>query len=405
MLILRKINLNFNVGENRHFKFDYYIFNDCQLIMSMVDAIQKELEEFTAKYRNIKIRVIISNMGKEDLIGQLQILIHKINADNAKAAVFKIKQYTDTIRLIETYPEKTISNLDKLTEWFKGNGKKNPKNMIDKISCYTKTGFIPNVQEAMSDPKVKAVVNLTKVANIGPAKAKQLYEKYDIITVDDLKNKYAEDKTIIHDKQRIGLQYHDDLIKRIPRVEMLEYNRALGNICKEISPDMKFSINGSFRRNTESSGDIDVLISGSKGTNKVLRNKFIKELKNRGIIVEVMASGSKKFMGIARLAPFKEYRHIDIIDTDIDQYPFAQLYFTGSGGFNSHMRLITLKKGYSLNEYCISDKKTKKPVLLAEIRKKLGKDRFEDEKDIFKFIDLEYVTPANRNTITLSKIL
>ena len=40
-----------------------------------------------------------------------------------------------------------------------------------------------------------------------------------------------------------------------------------------------------------------------------------------------------------------------------------------------------------------------------EIKEKLGKDSFETEEDIFKFIDLDYVVPENRNTTTLSKIL
>ena len=110
-------------------------------------------------------------------------------------------------------------------------------------------------------------------------------------------------------------------------------------------------------------------------------------------------------MGITKLDGYTRYRHIDIIDTEIDQYPFAQLYFTGSGGFNSHMRMLALKKGYSMNEYCISDKKTKKPITKEEIISKLGKEKFETEEDIFKFIDLDYVVPENRNTTTLSKIL
>ena len=52
-----------------------------------------------------------------------------------------------------------------------------------------------------------------------------------------------------------------------------------------------------------------------------------------------------------------------------------------------------------------SDKKTKKPITKEEIISKLGKEKFESEEDIFKFIDLDYVVPENRNTTTLSKIL
>ena len=44
-------------------------------------------------------------------------------------------------------------------------------------------------------------------------------------------------------------------------------------------------------------------------------------------------------------------------------------------------------------------------VTKEEIISKLGKEKFETEEDIFKFIDLDYVVPENRNTTTLSKIL
>ena len=370
-----------------------------------VSSIAKQLADFVKPYNNLKIKVEVKIMTKEDLIKQLNVLIHKINSEGSKTATFRIKQYTDMIRLVETFPSEDIDELDKLSDWFIRNGKKNPKKMIEKIKTYQDTGYFPEVKEALKSPLIQAVINLTKVANIGPAKAKELFNKYKIVTIDDLKKKFSEDKSIIHGKQQLGLKYHDDLLKRIPREEMIAYNTILQEICRKISPEMKFSINGSFRRENSSSGDIDVLISGPKGKNQELRNKFIEELKKSGIIKDILASGKKKFMGISRLDGYSIYRHIDIIDTDIEMYPFAQLYFTGSGGFNSHMRLLALKKGYSLNEYCISDKKTKKAVDEALIQEKIGKSTIETEKDIFRFLELDYVVPSKRNTLTLSKIL
>ncbi len=370
-----------------------------------IPRITKELADFVKQYNNLKIKVEVKIMAKEDLIKQLNVLIHKINSEGSKTATFRIKQYTDMIRLIETFPSEHIEDLSKLSEWFIRNGKKNPQKMIEKIKIYQETGYFPQVKEALKSPLIQSVINLTKVANIGPAKAKELYNKYKIVTIKDLEKKFSEDNSIIHSKQQLGLKYHDDLLKRIPRKEMLAYNTILQKICAEISPDMKFSINGSFRRETSSSGDIDVLISGPKGKNQELRNTFIEELKKSGIIRDILASGKKKFMGISRLDGYSTHRHIDIIDTDIETYPFAQLYFTGSGGFNSHMRLLALKKGYSLNEYCISDKKTKKAVEKSLIQEKLGKSTIETEHDIFKFLELDYVKPSKRNTLTLSKIL
>ncbi len=353
----------------------------------------------------LKISIIRKMENKNELMHQFQILIHKTTVDNSKGAPFKIRQYADAIKILGTYPKESVEDMDDLENWFKSSGKKNPAKTIEKIKEFNNTGFIPNVEEALKNPVVLAVINLTKVANIGPAKAKELQSKYGITTIDGLKLKFKEDPTIIHDKQKMGLRYHDDLITRIPREEMLKYNEVLSDICNEIAPDMLFSINGSFRRKHLSSGDLDVLISGPEGKNKLYRDLFISKLKERDIVKDVLASGKKKFMGISKLEGFTHFRHIDIIDTEIDQYPFAQLYFTGSGGFNSHMRMLALKKGYSMNEYCISDKKTKKPVSEKEINDKLGKNKFESEEDIFKFIDLDYVLPEDRNTTTLSKIL
>ena len=41
----------------------------------------------------------------------------------------------------------------------------------------------------------------------------------------------------------------------------------------------------------------------------------------------------------------------------------------------------------------------------ALIQEKIGKSTIETEKDIFRFLELDYVVPSKRNTLTLSKIL
>ena len=202
------------------------------------------------------------------------------------------------------------------------------------------------------------------------------------------------------------MTYHDDLQKRIPRQEVDNYNLVLKKICQKISPHLVMSINGSYRRGLSTSGDIDLLITGPSGTTENLRKNLIEALKKEGIIKEVLASGKKKFMGIVKLEKYGYTiaRHMDIIDTEPETYPFAVLYFTGSGGFNSMMRGIALSKGYSMNEYCLSDKKTKKPIDSLVIEQKIGKTQFETEKDIFDFLDMEYVEPNLRNNTTISKL-
>ena len=67
------------------------------------------------------------------------------------------------------------------------------------------------------------------------------------------------------------------------------------------------------------------------------------------------------------------------------------------------MRSVALINGFSLNEYEFSDKKSKIPISKDVIYQKLEKENFDFEKDIFKFLELDYTEPKDRNTFTLSK--
>ena len=72
--------------------------------------------------------------------------------------------------------------------------------------------------------------------------------------------------------------------------------------------------------------------------------------------------------------------------TKPEEYPFAILYFTGSMEFNTKMRKDLLDQGLSLNEYSLKDNNTKKIV----------NHKFVLEKDIFDYLNIEYVHPCDR---------
>ena len=60
---------------------------------------------------------------------------------------------------------------------------------------------------------------LTDIHGIGPKKAGELIEK-GIRTVEDLRKQQDE---LLNDKQKIGLQYYEDINKKIPRDEIDQY--------------------------------------------------------------------------------------------------------------------------------------------------------------------------------------
>ena len=321
-------------------------------------------------------------------------MINKVYTLNEKAATFKAREYNDTIKALNEY-DGDINCLEDVEKILINYGKKNPTKTLKKIDEIIRTGTLKEAEEAKQNPLIISVNNLTKIYGIGYKKAIDLYNKYKIVTINDLQIKFNMDKTIIHSKQQIGLKYFDDLNTRIPRAEIKVYEKTLLEYVKKIDLNIKLSINGSYRREQETSGDIDVLITADKDVSK-LRIKFIDYLKQQNIIVETLANGSKKFMGIIKLAEFSIFRHIDIIETTKESFPFGVLYFTGSGGFNTKMRQEALNLGYSLNEYGFTYKTTKKPIIESDIIHKIGKSSFTSEQDIFKFLNMEYILPINR---------
>ena len=138
------------------------------------------------------------------------------------------------------------------------------------------------------------------------------------------------------------------------------------------------------RRQKSDSGDIDVLITGSS---KAIYDVFIDSLIKSDILIETLARGDTKYMGLAKHKSLSNIaRRIDIMYTTRKEYPYAVLYFTGSADFNPKMRKIALDMGYSLNEHSLTNTTTKEKLDI----------QFESEKDIFKFLNMDYVEPQNR---------
>ena len=386
--------------------------NEESIETPFLDELAKELEELsntgneesieTPFLDELEKELIVHIDYKPSILKNFTLLIDIVRAKDEKAATFKIREYSNTIKLVTDY-QGSINDLTTMEEILKDGGKKNPKTTLLKVEEIMKTGTLSYIEKAKNDADIKAILNFSKIYSIGPKKAKKIYEEYGISEIDELQKLVDEGKIKLNNKEKIGLTYHYDLQKRIPYEEMLAYEKLLLDEAKAFDPSIELSINGSFRRKMPTSGDIDVLITGDNIDQK--RKKFIQHLIQKKFIIETLADGKLKFMGISKHPQYTIFRHIDIIETPRKEYPFAVLYFTGSGGFNSYMRGIALEKGFSLNEHCLSYRKTKLCIEEDIIEKKIGKKQFDTEQDIFMFLDMEYVLPENRNNITISKLV
>uniref|UniRef100_A0A224XN85 DNA polymerase n=1 Tax=Panstrongylus lignarius TaxID=156445 RepID=A0A224XN85_9HEMI len=258
-----------------------------------------------------------------------------------------------------------------------------------KIDEFIHTGKLRKLEEIRKDDTSQAVNLLTKVSGIGPAKAQELV-KMGIKTIEDLRN----NKDKLNHHQLIGLKYFEDFEKKIPRQEIEVIDKIIRKEIGTIDEKYLITICGSYRRGKVESGDVDLLLTHpifiSENNDKQAPTKLIKRvvtvLEQKNLITDTISLGDVKFMGVCKVDVIA--RRLDIRLTPHDQYHCAVLYFTGSDMFNKEMRAHALTKGFTLNEYSLrhigSTGVPGKPLPVTS------------EKDIFDYIDFEYVEPEKR---------
>jgi DNA polymerase/3'-5' exonuclease PolX len=310
---------------------------------------------------------------KKSIIDNLKILAdyEKLNKEP-----FKARAYSKVIDSIEIF-EGPINNMDDIKN-INGIGEK----INAKIREFIDTGKMSAVERALNDPRFSLQKKLGKLYGVGPVKINELMEK--INAFEDL----YEHPELLNEKQKIGLKYYNDMNMRIPMSEGKKHYKIIDTIFKKVYKDIEFELVGSYRRQNKDMGDIDILIKNRDDLNV---KKLVSELTKGGYIIETLASGKSKFMGLCKLSPELPARRIDILIADPSYYYFALLYFTGSYSFNIYMRRIALEKGYSLSEYGIKNNNTKKFIDTADI--------INSEEDIFKYLSIPYVPPNKRDMI------
>lgn len=301
-----------------------------------------------------------------------------MSEEKENKATYKVRAYDKVIKQIETIDKvESMSDLENIN----GIG----KSIRDKIIEIIDKGYTEKTEKIMKneDERHNALNQFQQVMEIGPVKAKELYDQHGMTSIAQL----LENQHLLNDKQRMGLKYFDVFQKRIPRKEMEKHNAFIIEAAQQIDPNMYVVLAGSYRRGRPDSGDIDVLICHKEGEyNQESYKRFVEYLKEKKYVVDTFAQGEKKCMAACKLPRHKSFRRIDLLYTDKETFPFALLYFTGSQQFNVKMREHCLKQGFSLNEYGLKQTKNNNKV----------DQEFNGEEDIFDFVGLRYVTPKER---------
>jgi len=311
--------------------------------------------------------------------------LHQFELENRE--MFKARVYKKTVDALNDLNGDVIEfkDIDSVVS-VRGIGSK----MGAKIREFIETGTITIYEKIKQNDKHRDIKQiLSGVYGVGHVKAKELSEKHNVTSIEDLRKR----PELLNAKQLIGLKYYEDLLERIPREETVYHDKYIQTVFNTIGCEAH--IMGSYRRGSKTNGDIDVLVC-CKDDKQEKYVKGINILKSKSYIIEDLAFGDKKYMGISKLSNLRKnskikniikHRRLDIMFTTMKEKPFALLYFTGSAELNKKMRKKALDMGYSINEHTIIDKKTKDPIIDHE---------FKSEKDIFEFLKMDYIEPVNR---------
>lgn len=244
------------------------------------------------------------------------------------------------------------------------------------------TGSLVSAEVLKADPTKEILAQFQGIYGVGPVRAKELVE-LGMNSLEDLR-KHPE---LLNAKQAIGLKYYEAIRERIPRAEMVAHESLLLG-C--LPTGVVGSLAGSYRRGKESSGDVDLLLRSDDAS---VLDQLVTRLSATGYLLETLAHGAKKFMGICHLEGGIP-RRIDILLTTAEEFPYALLTFTGSDKFNVLVRAHAITKGYSLNEHGLTVKGGVLPAspLLTE-------------EAILAFLGLKYVKPEDRTETVKLELL
>lgn len=291
---------------------------------------------------------------------------------------FKVRAYYNAARTLEGQTEEVadLVKSGKLGE-LPGFGEA----LTEKITTLVTTGKLPYYEDLKK--KVPAgLLEMIRIPGLGPKKAKALYDKLKIDSIEKLEKACKDHKVAKLEgfgeksEQKIleGITHHKKYAERHLYHEAWEAARTIAEKLKKRKEIVQCEIAGSLRRHNETIGDVDILVSSKKP--EAIMDYFVKLPEVESVVSkgETKSSINLKGSGI----------QVDLRVIAENEFPFALHYFTGSKEHNILMRARAQEMGLKLNEYGLFTVKGNKRVACKS------------EEEIFKRLKLAYIPPELR---------
>ena len=313
-------------------------------------------------------------MNNAEIAHVLERLALRLDIDGANP--FRVRAHREAARIVseQAEPMSAVAVREGALEALPGIG----KDLAQKIRDLVATGTTP-MHDELKAKYPDEVVDLTDLQGIGPKRVRVLFQ--DLGIRDRAQLEAAAKGGKLRDVPGFGEKFEQNVLKalatasqwsgRVLLARAWPLAHALADQVRSVKGVMQVELAGSFRRRKETVGDLDLLVCG--GDPDTVMHAFT----THESVADVLGRGETK--SSVRLASGLQ---VDLRLVPRESFGAALLYFTGSKEHNIELRRIAIDKGWSLNEYGL----TQGEKLLA------GRT----EEDVYAKLGLAWIAPELR---------
>jgi DNA polymerase (family 10) len=316
-----------------------------------------------------------SNADVARMLDEMTLLM-KLEEGNPQA--FRVRAYENAAAAVRDLGRPIADMTPAEMVALKGVG----KSTAGKIREYLDTGSFARLAE-LRERYPPAFVEMTRIPGLGPKTLIRIRRELGVETIDDLRR--VIDQEALRDLPGLGAKSEEKLKsaisrlgmhgkdRRTPIAEALPIALDVAAILSEIPGVTAAQYCGSLRRFSETIGDVDIIVAARD--HQGVSDAFV----TLDIADKVLAHGETKSSILTRTG-----LQIDLRVVDPGVYGAAVLYFTGSKAHNIALRQRALDRGWTLNEYSLSDIETGKVIASRT------------ENSIYKALEMDFVPPPMR---------
>ncbi len=229
------------------------------------------------------------------------------------------------------------------------------KGSAQKIEELLRTGHI-GLRDQLLAEVPGSLLKLLDIPSVGPKKVALLWKQCGIKSLEDLKAAIRAGK--LDGLKGFGVRSIEQIRRGIEFLERSAGRTRLGDAWMvaerfrtallAVEGVRRVEHAGSLRRGRETVGDLDLLCVAADG------QRVIHQFTTLPGVSEVLAAGGTKGSVLAEVQPGQTIQ-VDLRVVPEESFGAAWQYFTGSKEHNIRLRELAIKRGWSLNEYGLTE--------------------------------------------------